>query len=121
MSWTELPLGPLELGLRADGVIEWNAALQLAMGDPTWVDVMWDATANTLGIRAVNAATGIPIYKEPDKGEYTLFTTAILATAGISVATNYTAEPSTWTETAVPGGQSPTWTGYQPIYYVTLP
>ena len=121
MTWIDLPLGTQELALNADGSMEWNAALQLAMGDPAWVDVMWDATQRTLGIRAVNSATGIPVYKEPKAGEYSIATAAILNTAGISVDAPYAAEPDRWIQSSAGGGGLEPWFGFNAIYYITLP
>lgn len=118
MPFIELLPPTAELSLRADGVIEWNTALQLAMGDPTWVDLMWDSANRYLGIRAVNSATGIPVSKEPQSGEYRVDSNDILTSAGISVDDTASAEPETWYQTELNTGA---WFGYNPIHYITLP
>lgn len=120
MPWEELPLGAQDLGLTANGKIGWNSALQLAMGDPAWVDVMWDAAERTLGIRAVNSPTGIPITKNPSTSTYTIDTPDILTAASISVEETYSAEPESWVETDAGGGWAE-WFAFNPIYYITLP
>lgn len=120
MAWQELTLGAQELALNANGAMEWNAALQLAMGDPAWVDIMWDEGERKLGLRPVNAPAGLPISKEPKTGEYTIDSASILATEGISVAENYAAEPETWAQTDAGTGWEEGF-GLNPIYYITLP
>jgi hypothetical protein len=120
MAWVDLPLGNKELSINTNGTIEWNAALQLAMGDPAWVDVMWDAIERTLGIRAVNAPLGVPVYKEPKSGEYSIDSADILTAAGITVAETLNGEPDSWVETDAGGGWAE-WFGFNPIYYLTVP
>jgi hypothetical protein len=120
MSWEDLPLGANNLEIKADGEIKWNAALQLAMGDPAWVDVMWDASARTLGIRAVNAPLGVPVYKETQTGEYSVNSAAILAAAGVTIGDDLAGEPESWVETNSGGGLAQ-WFGFNPIYYLTVP
>ena len=93
MPWEEQNTGTPELILRVDGILEWNTALQRALGDPHWVDLMWDVANQRLGIRNISAATGLPVSAEPQRGEYTIDSAANLTAAGISVAENLAAEP----------------------------
>lgn len=118
MPFIELIAPNANLALKADGTLEWNTALQLIMGDPVWVDLMWDEATRQLGIRAVNSPTGIPVYKEPETGEYRVDSAEILAAANITVATTTEAEPEMWYQQNLHEGQ---WFGYNPIYYITIP
>jgi hypothetical protein len=120
MPWTELDLGTAELALKDDGSMEWNAALQQKMGDPAWVEIMWDATQRWLGIRAVNAATGVPIEKEPKTGEYSIDSAAILTAAAISVDETVSDEPQKYLRTVAEGITDPLF-GTNAIYYITVP
>lgn len=123
MAWTELTPATAELSLKTTGVIEWNTRLQLAMGDPDWVNLMWDAGNRELGIRAVNSPTGQPVAKEPETGEFRIDSAEILNRAGISVAENVSAEPETWYNPTAPPTIDPEASGfgYNAIYYITLP
>ena len=123
MPWVEVTSGTPELTFTDDGVLKWNTALQLLMGDPKWVDIMryLTGTKSQIGIRAVNSPTGLPVIAEPEGSEYKLDSPAILAAAGISVAVTVTGEPDSWQQTTAPGTGSSQWFGYQPIYYLTLP
>ena len=122
MAWVELTLPTASLSVDTDGVIQWNSGLQLLMGDPVWVDLMWDAAENRMGVRAVNSPTGIPVVKEPEGSEYKLDSEDLVADAGITVDENVEAEPDTWQQVEAGGGATPaTWFGYDTIYYITLP
>jgi hypothetical protein len=102
-------------------VIKWNTALQLQMGDPAWVDLMWDASAKTLGIRAINSATGIPIVKEPEGSEYYLDSYDALDAAGVPVDITVGGAPDSWIQSTSLGPGTSVWFGYLTIYYITLP
>jgi hypothetical protein len=120
MPWVELDTGVPELILRTDGVLEWNTALQRALGDPQWVDLMWDATERWLGVRGVSAATGLSVSAEPRTGEYRIDSAAALAAVGVSVAENLAAEPDSWVQDEAGAGWAE-WFGYNPIYYIVIP
>jgi hypothetical protein len=95
MPWLDVSLPTWELEL-ADGVVKWNTALQLAMGDPAWVDLLWDAEARTIGIRAVNAPLG-----------------------GVPVDVTVRGEPSVFKPTVFPSGWLPG--DRETIYYLAVP
>jgi hypothetical protein len=118
MPFVELAAITANLAVKQDGTIEWNTALQLTMGDPVWVDLMWDASERRLGIRAVNSATGIPVYKEAEAGEYRVDSQEILEANGITVDEKIDGEPEKWYQITQAEGD---WFGYNPIYYITLP
>lgn len=120
MSWVEIALPSTELAFRANGKIAWNSALQLMMGDPAWVDLMWDAAERTLGIRAVNSPTGFPVSPEPEGSEYMIDSADALDAAGISVDENVSGAPESWQETKAGTGWNE-WFGYNPIHYITIP
>lgn len=119
MSWVEIQLPAIELNIQ-NGVVKWNSALQLMMSDPKWVELMWDAVANTLGIRATYAATGIPVVEEPEGSEYKIDSQAALSAAGITTG-SASGSPSSWRQETASGSGDPKWFNYNPIYYLTLP
>ena len=121
MTWVEIDLPAPELTAKDDGVVEWNSALQLLMGDPNWVDLMYNAADNTLGVRGVNSATGFPVVAEPEGSEYKIDSAAAIDAAGITISETTTAEPEKWHQTQAGGPGEIGWFGYNPIYYITLP
>lgn len=121
MAWEELLPPAAELELK-NGVVKWNVALHLLMGHPQWVDLMWNADQNQLGIRAVNSATGLCVIEEQEGSEFKLDSESILDDAGVPTDITVSAEPDTWVQTnAGPGPGPATWFGYNTIYYLTLP
>jgi hypothetical protein len=118
MPWLDVSLPTWELEL-ADGVVKWNTALQLAMGDPAWVDLLWDAEARTIGIRAVNAPLGIPVVKEPSGSEYKLDSSESLEAVGVPVDVTVRGEPSVFKPTVFPSGWLPG--DRETIYYLAVP
>ncbi|GAI49227.1 unnamed protein product, partial [marine sediment metagenome] len=117
MPWTEISTGTAQLTFTNTGLVEWNTALQLKMGAPTWVELMCNVADGTLGIRAVNSPSGFPIVAEPEGSEYKIDSVAALEAAGISVANTITVEPESWYQPTAPGTGPSVWFGHEPIYY----
>jgi hypothetical protein len=120
MSWVELTTPAAELELKSNGEITWNTRLQILLGDPEWVDVMWDSANRHLGIRSNNSPNGLPIVAEPESNEFKLDSAAVLTAANISVANNVSAEPDQWIQSNAADGWAD-WFSYPPIFYITLP
>lgn len=118
MAWVNLSLPALQLNVRSDGWLEWNAALQILMDDPGWVDVMWDAATRQLGIRESKHTYGIPVVREPEAPEYKANAVEVFDVAGITL-TDVTGIPEIAVEPADVGGSG--WFGHGPIYYLILP
>lgn len=106
--------------VKANGSLEWNTALQLTMGDPTWIDIMWDSEDRLLGIRAVNSPTGFPVEKEPKSGEYTVPSRPVLSAYDITIPEKVSGPPEVWTQDQG-AGYGPLWFGHNIIYYLTVP
>jgi len=122
MAWIEL--FPAATGLQLkNGVLKWNTALQVSMGDPLWVELMHDSANGQVGIRATNAATGLPVIKEPENGEYWIDSADLLDSAGVPIDITVNAlPPEEWRQVVAGGGPVPNdWFGYQTIYYLELP
>ncbi len=120
MPWVELNQTTPKLTLHTTGKLTWNTALQLRLGDPKWVDLMWNAETRQLGIRNVRSVTGLPVAAEPEQSDYKIDSSDILTEAGISVEENLVAEPETWQQTNAGTGWDE-WFGYNPIYHITVP
>jgi hypothetical protein len=111
-----------ELTLHTDGKVIWNTGTQLLLGDPKWVNLFWDAAEQRLGVRAVNATDGLPVSAEPEGSEFMIDSAAVLAEAGISVASNLSAEPVGWYDPDADAPVDPLFGyPYQQIFYITLP
>ena len=105
MAWQELDLGAKELVVEGQRHYGWNAPCSLAMGDPAWVDIMWDASERYLGIRAVNAATGVPVDKEPKYRSSIPSTQPTSSPLQVSAST--TPYPASQTSTSEPSQPAP--------------
>ena len=119
MAWVLLEATTPELGLLANGSIEWNSVLQAKLGDPVWVRLLWDAEARQLGVRINYISEGFPVYSELDKGEYKIDSADVMEAAGISVEDNYSAEPVRTSEPVV--GPDAALYNPEPVWYITLP
>ncbi len=116
MPWVEISTGTPELTFKDDGAIEWNTSLQLLMGAPTWVELMYNAAQHKLGIRTVNAPSGFPVVAEPEGSQYKIDSAAALDAAGVSVDDTVSAVPESYYANTMNH-----LTGYQRTYYLTLP
>ena len=125
MAWAELEPSAAELTIRDTGVVEWNTSLQIVMGDPKWVQLMWDSARRWLGVRGwVNSPHGFIVNVDEDAGEFKIDSEAVLSGAGITIAETQSGEPETWLDPEPePGILADPQFGYpyQPIYYLTLP
>ena len=119
MAWTLISTGDAELTLLANGSVEWNTALQAALGDPKWVDLLWEPDERWLGVRVNYITEGLPVYSELDNGEFKIDSGDILDEAGVSVDDNYSAVP---VRTAAPlvGSEGALYSA-EPVWYITLP
>ena len=88
--WTKVSLEPAELTLHSTGGLTWNTALQLEMNSPRWIDIMWDAATNRLGIRPMTKEVGFPVIE--DEGEYKALSAGALNLADISVDENVSSQ-----------------------------
>ena len=122
MAWVELFPTPTELQLN-NGVVKWNTALQITMGDPEWVELMHDSANGRLGIRATYASTGLPVVKEPEGSEYWVDSELLLDAAGVPIdITVSAAPPEQWRQSEAGSGATPNeWFGSGTIYYLELP
>ena len=120
MAWVELFPATLELELE-NGVVKWNAALQIGMGDPPWVELMYDSANGWLGIRSANVATGMPVVREPESSEYRIDSEALLDDAGVPIDITVNAlPPDSWRQAT--GGVGEELHFNKPAtYYLTLP
>lgn len=116
MGWTEITAGAPELTLNTNGLLEWNTALQIQLGNPTWVNLMWDPDERRLGLRGVYAQQGLPVYAEPDKSEYKIDSPDLLTAAGITVDQTVSAAPDQY-----PGDHIEDSAISNTIFYITLP
>jgi len=116
MGWTEITTGTPQLTLTNTGLLEWNTALQIKLGNPAWVNLMWDPVERRLGLRGVYAMDGLPVCAEPDKSEYKIDSSGPLTAAGVSVDQTVSAEPDQY-----PGDHIEDWAISNTIFYITLP
>ena len=117
MSWIELSPPAASLSLRADGIIEWNTAFQVLLGNPEWVRLVWDGTERRLGVYHMARDAGFAVYAEPESGEYRIDSTSALDAAGVSTVGNYSETPAQlWVyDGSYLSHERPS------IYYLTLP
>jgi hypothetical protein len=122
MPWVELFPATAELTLK-NGVLSWNTALHISMGDPPWVELLHDAANGWVGIRSANSATGLPVIDEPEAGEFKIDSYDLLDAAGVPVAITVSASPPNTSQAVVPTSpdQSPAYSARHPVYYVELP
>ena len=120
MAWAELFPDALGLELK-DGVLTWNTALQIGMGDPPWVELMYDSANGWLGIRSANLATGLPVVKEPESSEYKLDSEDLLDDAGVPTDITVSASPPDSWRQATGGVGEELHFNKPAIYYLTLP
>ena len=66
MAWEELKETDPELTLSAIGDLSWNVALQVILGNPTWVSLHWDPAGRRFGIRRRSSNAGLPVTDGPD-------------------------------------------------------
>ena len=120
MAWAELFPDALGLQLK-NGVVKWNTALQMHMGDPPWVELMYDSANGWLGIRSANLPTGLPVIKDLAVGEYKIDSEALLDDAGVPIDITVNAlPPDSWRQAT--GGVGEELHFNKPaIYYLTLP
>jgi len=119
MAWAEISTAPPLLTLGSNGQVSWNNALQILLGDPKWVDLMWDNNTSRLGIRQSNVPDGLPVIAEPEGLEWKIASTNALTAAGISVPNNVEATPEQWVQSNAEAGWAE-WFGYPTIYYITI-
>jgi len=118
MPWVEIPTAPAQLALNNRGQLSWNTTLQVLLGDPKWVDLMWESNTRCLGIRKNNAPGGLLVSAQGN--EFKINSAAALTAAGISVAETVQATPQEWIQVTANTGWAE-WFGYPPIFYITLP
>ena len=83
MAWAELEPGVAQLTIKDTGVVEWNTSLQITMGDPKWVQLLWDSSERWLGVRGWrNSAHGFIVNVDEDAGEFKIDSEAVLDGAG---------------------------------------
>lgn len=114
MPWSELTTGTPQLTLKATGKVEWNIALQILLGNPSWVQLMWDTDTNRLGIRGIYAQMGWPVEVLPEESVYKIHCADALDAAGVPVDDDVSGEPMKWTGVD-------DWIPDQPTYYINLP
>ena len=119
MAWTLIATGEAELTLAKNGGVEWNAALQGMLGDPEWVDLLWEPDERWLGIRCNYVTEGFPVDGKPDKGEFKVDSGDMLDEAGVSVDEKYSAVPVRTAEPVV--GTEGALYSAEPVWYITLP
>ena len=122
MTWHELFPATRELTLK-DGVIKWNTALHIAMGDPPWVELMHDPDNGWVGIRSANSPTGLPVIDEPEGGEFKLDSKDLLDAAGIATDITVSASPPNQSQATIDTSPDHTaaYAARHPVYYVELP
>ena len=116
MAWQELVPPSAELSLKTSGVVEWNTALQVLLGNPKWVGLVWDSSSRWLGIHRRDQDAGFPVYCEPESGEFRIDSADALNAVGVSVASNHAASPTEWTND---GSYRPH--GRPSVFFVTIP
>jgi len=122
MAWAEVEPGTAELTIQDSGVIEWNMRLQSVMGDPGWVQLMWDSAERWLGVRPLNVSHGFPVGKEQQSGEFKIDSADALDAAGIVIADTLSGEPVKFYETEAEIPVDPLFGyPYAPVYYLVVP
>ena len=119
MAWTLIATGEAELTLAKNGGVEWNAALQGMLGDPEWVDLLWEPAERWLGVRCNYVTDGWPVYSELDNGEFKVDSGDALDEAGVSVDENYSAVPVKTAEPVL--GPDGALYNPEPVWYITVP
>lgn len=119
MAWALVSTGDAMMGLRANGSLEWNMALQAVLGDPKWVDVLWDSDERYLGLRCNYVTEGFPVHCQPDEGTFKVDSADILDDAGISVDSGYKAVVVRTDEPVL--GSDGALYNPEPVWYITLP
>jgi hypothetical protein len=122
MAWAELETAARELTIKDTGVVEWNTSLQITMGDPKWIQLMWDSSERWLGVRGVNSPHGFIVNVDEEAGEFKIDSADALSGAGISIAQTQSGEPEKWVDldTGIPTDPLFGYP-YQPIYYLSIP
>jgi hypothetical protein len=122
MAWAEVEPGAAELTIKDTGVVEWNTRLQSVMGDPGWIQLMWDSAERWLGVRPLNVPHGFAVNKDEEEGEFKLDTADALAAAGISITSTISGEPTKFYDSEAEVPVDPLFGyPYAPIYYLTVP
>ncbi len=110
MAWVELREVDAELTLSAMGDLSWNVALQVLLGDPTWVGLHWDEPVRRLGIRRHSSNVGLPV--QVDQSIFSINSASMVT--GLYMGPPVTAAP--------PGMETVILNHVQcVIYYVVLP
>ncbi len=119
MAWTKITAGEPELTFSDEGILEWNTALQVLLGSPEWVDLLWEPDDRKLGLRCNYISEGFPVYAELDQGEFQIDSAEALGKAGVSVEETFADTPVRMPAPLV-GFEGALYSS-EPVWYITIP